>query len=203
MFMRSSICLVSVCTSSRKWYRTLWDFDTWTNLIWWLTFTDDNSISGRGNECCCSCDSAGPKYSCQIGGQLFCVHFIMVCFDGCERLFSILNLIWFSAFHNSHLKWSKIIELFESVWNENWDAHTQIERDRERKEEREIDRYREKERERGRKSERHAHKLHDHGFHTNAQVGLNYAFICMRPYHHVPQSLLSICRSVSVCQVSN
>lgn len=34
----------------------------------------------------------------KIGGQLFCVHFIMVCFDGCERLFSILNLIWFSAF---------------------------------------------------------------------------------------------------------
>lgn len=28
------------------------------------------------------------------------MHFIMVCFDGCERLFSILNLIWFSAFQN-------------------------------------------------------------------------------------------------------
>lgn len=36
-----------VCVWMRKWHtERLWDFDTWTNLIWWLTFTDDNSILG-------------------------------------------------------------------------------------------------------------------------------------------------------------
>lgn len=202
MFMRSSFCLVSVFWGVRVCYlencsRTLWDFDTWTNLIWWLTFTDDNSILGWEASSMCLCwhnpmassifslatPFLPPSVLClsisvwwQIGGQLFCVHFIMVCFDGCERLFSILNLIWFSAFQYSHSKWSKIIELFESVWNEN---------------------------------SRCSHIIpvvcikQTWSWHTNAKVRWNYAFICIRPYHHVPQSLLSICRTGSVCQVSN
>lgn len=33
---------------------------------------------------------------------------------------------------------------------------------------------------------------------TAAKDCLNYAFICMRPYHHVPQSLLSVVLSLCV-----
>lgn len=60
MFMRSSFCLVSVFWGVRVCYsengsRTLWDFDTWTNLIWWLTFTDDNSILGWEASSMCLC----------------------------------------------------------------------------------------------------------------------------------------------------
>lgn len=45
---------VRVCYSENS-SRTLWDFDTWTNLIWWLTFTDDNSILGWEASSMCVC----------------------------------------------------------------------------------------------------------------------------------------------------